>query len=494
MPSPEAASSHATLAELYMRLHEINGELQATSQVLPLTTSKFGNALPNRERTAKARQDAVLRKQRLETEQLSLRAAIGVKSKEGARKLHIDDLPEEILCEIFGHLRRVSYVEEASGLECLHYATKDIKHARLTCRRFCGASSHLLLSFLKLDITPASLSRVREISQHHVIRKGVRGVKVRMNLYSEAAAGSLDIFATYNIGQLRKEIRRLEGLREWNNIEKEIKKANVIINAWEALSADPSRPSHNRDERYLQYQVLLKEAHEEYRIRRRSQRDILESGSFVRELGVAIALMPRIRGLQLCGGSWFDNVRINFGILKNDDILRQALLLPIACQDHGLFWGDQPPVMTLAPLAHMINVSDAGSTRSTGPLSATSGLHSRELRRLTLSNLTLTRPQLEKVVRTLSGSVPQITLKDINLATNTWAGVLDLLRQYPVCQWFLDNPAGQECDFMDIEEKRTIFGNPRTRLADGLSLAECYMARRPGYSNPLRFNEEVNID
>ncbi|KAF7534432.1 hypothetical protein G7054_g6220 [Neopestalotiopsis clavispora] len=481
MATSPAETCGSTLADLYACLSKVNKQLAGLPKVVPLTTSKFENAWISRDRSAKARQEAASRKRGLLAEQGSLRAAIGSKSKPGVRELHVFDLPEEILCQIFDHLRGSPYVEEASGRTCLRHASKDIRNTRLTCRRFQGASSHLLLSLVTLDLSAASASRIRDISQQPLIRRGVRGVKVQMRFYDESLAHSLPDFAIYNIVKLRQEIRRLEGLSEWNNNEKDIKKANLIVRAWSALVENPLQPAHAMDERHLRYQALLVDAHEEYKLRRKEQCIILEDGSFTKTVGQALSRMPQIAGIQLCGGNWFDNVHIIFGVLKSDDILRQALLLPMTCQEK-----DFQPLQTLNAWGRLFHDrTNARAVSYNNTMRCAVGKSRRGLQNVMLSNFVISPTLLENFLDCLAGSPLHVTLKNVDLRTGTWWEVLDLLRRHDYCVWRIDEPAGGEINSMAVADLRQIFGNSRSKSTERLSLAESYIAGVPGITNPF---------
>ncbi|ETS83715.1 hypothetical protein PFICI_05591 [Pestalotiopsis fici W106-1] len=480
MATSPAETCGSTLADLYACLARVNKQLAGLPKAVPLTTSKFENAWVSRDRSAKARQEAASRKRGLLAEQGSLRAAIGSKSKRGVRELHVFDLPEEIICQIFEHLRGSPYVEEASGLACLRHASKDIRNVRLTCRRFYGASSHLLLSLITLDLSAASASRIRDISQQPLIRRGVRGVKVQMQFYDEGLAHSLRDFAIYNIVKLRQEIRRLEGLSEWNNNEKDIKKANLIVNSWLALVENPLQPAHAMDERHLRYQNLLLDAHEEYKLLRKKQCNTLEDGSFIKAVGQALSRMPQVKGLQLCGGNWFDNVRIRFGVLKSDHILRQALLLPMTCHEM-----DFQPIQTLNAWGQLFHDQSNAQTISNSISRRVVGKSRRHVQKVMLSDFVISTSLLENFLNCLGGSPLKVTLKNVGLKTGTWEGILDLLRQHDYCVWRIDEPVGAELNLMAVAEKRRIFGSSRSKSSEGLSLAESYIAGVPGFTNPF---------
>lgn len=477
-----------TLADLYTSLSRVNEQLETAPRPSPLTTSRLSNICGN-EKSFKARQSATWQKRQLEVEQRSIRVLIDLQSRYGIRPLHIYDLPEELLSEIFVHLRGAAYVEEASGLGTRLYCTKDVKNARLVSQRFCRASSHLLLSFIKIDVTPKSVERLCELSLHPVFRKTLRDVKIRMNVYNEEMSYNIQNFAAYNIGQIRKEIRRLDGLREWNNrYDKEIKKANLILDAWTPIAEGYTRPIHAGDEKHIHYELLLREAHNEYKERMMLQNEILGDGSFIRDVNVAIARMPMVSGLQMCGGSWFDNVRINFGILKSDDVLRQSLLLSMTLQEHRLQRNVTPHTLVHGFPGALLQQMEFQPSWTGRPGATRKHCRSR-LQKITLSNLSLSQYEIETVLQAWSLLDVRITLKSINL-DGSWASVLDVLRGFPRSQWYIDDPFGSECDVLSNEEKKTIFGNPRSRASDGPSLAECFIAGIPGYTNPLRFDED----
>lgn len=100
------------------------------------------------------------------------------------------DLPDEILIKVCGYAKGCRSLPNTT-LDYSRYTdgTRDIRNVRLTCRRLCAASSHLLLRDIMIDCTlPVSIKRLKEISLHPVIRMGVRAVRVNMKFYSAELA------------------------------------------------------------------------------------------------------------------------------------------------------------------------------------------------------------------------------------------------------------------------------------------------------------------
>ncbi|KAK0639497.1 hypothetical protein B0T16DRAFT_463165 [Cercophora newfieldiana] len=70
----------------------------------------------------------------------------------------------------------------------------DIKNCRLTSRRFCDASSHLLVRVVRVDIRPSAIARLEAIAKHPIISKGVRAVAISLGHYSPESAQRFDLF------------------------------------------------------------------------------------------------------------------------------------------------------------------------------------------------------------------------------------------------------------------------------------------------------------
>lgn len=495
MTTSSTETCGSTLADLYACLSKVNKQLAGAPTLVPLGTSKRENAWVSRDRMAKERQEAAARKGRLEAAQRALRVDIEVMSRRGLRDLHILDLPEEILCQIFDHLRGAPSEVAAGDFSCSRYDAREIKNVRLTCRRFNGASSHLLLSFVTLDLDVASMSRIRAISKQPLVRKGVRGIKVRTRFYDENLARNLRDFAIHNMAKVDRELSRLHGLRDLsqsNTNDRDFKKAISIVESWGKLVRDLERPSPVQDPR-SHYEKLIIDAHKEYRARWKEQCDLLASGSFVKEVGQAMSCIPSIAGIQLCGGSWFDNVHVVFGVLKSDQILRQALLLPMNTGENH-WWPLLESIQALRAWGRYFHDRDGASAVSGAMTQLGVGTRRRQLPSVMLSSFIISTSFLESFLHSLDGSALNITMKSVMVgSSNTWENVLDLLRQHNYCEWHIDDPAGAECSQLGMVEKDQIFGHPRLRSSaksranpkKGPSVAESYIAGTPGFTNPF---------
>lgn len=64
--------------------------------------------------------------------------------------------------------------DDASGGD-----VEQVTKLRLTCRRFCENSSHLLMYFVKVAMTPLSIAHLTDVSRNQ-ISKGIRCVKISL--------------------------------------------------------------------------------------------------------------------------------------------------------------------------------------------------------------------------------------------------------------------------------------------------------------------------
>lgn len=95
-------------------------------------------------------------------------------------------LPTEILVSIF----------EFEDLQAKWKDAGSIPNIRLTCRRFCVLSSHLLIRKVEVDITkPETVGRLQSIAADVGLSKGVREVYLRIHFYHYWVAASFENFA-----------------------------------------------------------------------------------------------------------------------------------------------------------------------------------------------------------------------------------------------------------------------------------------------------------
>lgn len=89
-------------------------------------------------------------------------------------RIGILDLADELLMNVF---------EQAAD-------SADIRNIRLTCGRFCSTSSHLLLDCLDICLTATSLARIKDISCHPAISKGIRILHISLQSLSHLPSSS----------------------------------------------------------------------------------------------------------------------------------------------------------------------------------------------------------------------------------------------------------------------------------------------------------------
>lgn len=103
----------------------------------------------------------------LEQHRSFLRKDFNARARPLIRRLNILDLPDELLIKIFGLVKggwKTSLIEVSCELWPSDIAS--VKNTRLTCRRFCNTSSHLLLRYLVVEMNPASLAHLDKVSRH----------------------------------------------------------------------------------------------------------------------------------------------------------------------------------------------------------------------------------------------------------------------------------------------------------------------------------------
>jgi hypothetical protein len=153
-------------------------------------------------------------------------------------------------------------------------STESIKQVRLTCRRFCNTSSHLLLDYVPVCLTRESLAHLDEVSRHPLLSKGVRAIKFSVVPYYDAVlANDIHAFATYRASKLRESVDSWEMFRSDVRFappglsDEAFSKASFLAQSWDEVAAQGINAS-DADH------VLLASAHEEYGKRHRDHKDV----------------------------------------------------------------------------------------------------------------------------------------------------------------------------------------------------------------------------
>lgn len=120
--------------------------------------------------------------------------------------MHILDLPDEILLEIFEHVEDFDANFPFPHEDFLRDDEReDVRSLRLVCRRFADASSQLLVRVVRVHANEPSIARLEAISRHPTIAKGVRFVRVVFHLYN-ASFADFDWFFISHADELADQI------------------------------------------------------------------------------------------------------------------------------------------------------------------------------------------------------------------------------------------------------------------------------------------------
>lgn len=227
--------------------------------------------------------------------------------------MNILDLPWDALHEIFSHLRdprvrtgsgengwRWKRPGEAVGDEA---DTADaariqaIKNARLVCRAFNKVASPLLVPWILVSVDRESLRKVDEISRNPDIASGVRGIKIDATYYPKELATDRARFAQRQRHDVLDENNYMSSQLHTDEEEEMRANCSFIIKAWvNALSSIADGATEETE-----YQVLLREAHNEFRRRHEEMSGMVADGSFAKQLAQSVSRFPAF------GSLWIDS-------------------------------------------------------------------------------------------------------------------------------------------------------------------------------------------
>ncbi|KAI0555549.1 hypothetical protein F4679DRAFT_524331 [Xylaria curta] len=259
------------------------------------------------------------------------------------------DLPNELLIRIFEYVEGgTTSIDESYIFDAVPYNIKEIQNLRLTCCRFHATSSHLLLPFVKVNITHRSLARLDEISRHPFISRGVRAIKLCLGpFYDSVITHDIRAFAAYQVSRLSPYIqiwdtfvdREIYGLTSTKIYQKAIKKAVALAESWEKLAAQ------GVDTNCAEHLLILK-AHAGY-LQLYEDYEAL-SGSVVQTIASAMVRIPTATWIKVDDNpsSW------SMGYLRPEDLDQEDSLL-----DHLLLptgWSDARKYMLGPPPFHLI--------------------------------------------------------------------------------------------------------------------------------------------
>lgn len=198
-------------------------------------------------------------------------------------RLSLTDLPDELLINIF---------ENATG-------SADIRNIRLTCRRFCSTSSHLLLDCLDVCLTAAPLARTREISCHPTISRGIRFLHI--SLKCQCAPGNASNFLYLAILDLQRSLywvtRNPQKALESGNFSSSAELQSILSERKRLLRCltqmlHTKRTSYSAHQQSLDRDVFRR-VHEKHQKAWKWQKSTTENGTFAQEIAAAVGRMPK---------------------------------------------------------------------------------------------------------------------------------------------------------------------------------------------------------
>ncbi|KAM7212263.1 hypothetical protein V8F06_012334 [Rhypophila decipiens] len=94
-------------------------------------------------------------------------------------------LPEELLLLIFEVCGQPSSSDRGDrNRHPVPEHIRTIQSLRLTCRQFYRISSPLLIPSIRIDFRQSSIDRLRQVSNHPLISRGIRSIKIMLDVFS----------------------------------------------------------------------------------------------------------------------------------------------------------------------------------------------------------------------------------------------------------------------------------------------------------------------
>jgi hypothetical protein len=374
---PSEPASHASeLAFLWQQLGEINGSIKDLWDMkMNIHDKERDVRMPLYELDDRQDPEPLLRifeifiapyykvlytiRKDLESRRDSIRADINTATRPLIRPLKVLDLPNELLRCIFDYVRGWTSDSETFFSDMMPGDIRQIKHLRLTCHRFRDTSSHLLLRHVTVDLTPASIARLEDISRHPTISKGVIAVGIVLEFYSATLAEDIQSFARYHEIQLADHVdiwdwwtRRpaLEFISRKDH-QRAARKGRAIMESWNDVASNGVDEDDDRVGT-----MVLRRAHERYRNLWADQVALLE-GNFPRAITSAMARFPIATWISIYDSEGFTEhskrsfLTPMFAAIDNPGLLEQNLVQPVetwdSAQRHGL---DDVPANILTEL------------------------------------------------------------------------------------------------------------------------------------------------
>lgn len=232
----------------------------------------------------------------------------------------IFQLPDELLVKISEDVRGDLISDEDDEFSIT--GIRAIKNLRLTCRRLCDASSHLLLQRLDVALTSSSLQHLEMVSRHPTISRGIRSLQICVGVYDPRLASNFQSYVTKILSILMDDYRdnlkyveyfaaKLRGsypaswdgrlqlptftaYKDWCEIVDSIGKCRNIVqsrNNFLQTQIYQSNEDQIMDILHQAYKVCVQLIND--------QHELLQNDKFVNIVAEAVARMPAVSGLYV---------------------------------------------------------------------------------------------------------------------------------------------------------------------------------------------------
>lgn len=285
------------------------------------------------------------------------------------RPLKILDLPDELLRHIFLHARGRTSMHEPPFYDMNGGDVKQVKKLRLTCRRFCATSSHLLMFYVNVDMNSQSLAHLDEVSRHPTISKGIRAIKICLGRHFDSnISNDIQAFARYQATKLRNHIcnwkfsvlhrSTLGGSSDV--LKRAIDRGIILADSFDEVAR------HGLNETCPEH-VLLRMAQEGYRQHYESQL-LLQHGHFAQAIVSAMMRMPTATWLSIededediraISGTAWESEPICPKNMEDLDTLRLKLQSPSFSWKMARYSGLSSPPVDVIP-SILLSIGEAG--------------------------------------------------------------------------------------------------------------------------------------
>lgn len=236
---------------------------------------------------------------RLEEFQTAARNGFNLRARPLLQHLSILNLTDEMLLHILDDFKdRLGSAELFYGTSKTQKADiKSIQNFRLTCRRLCNISSHLLVPRLEVSPSISSLERLEQVTRHAEIFQCGRLLKIDMSICSAAIAQDFQLFSLECYQTARRRAADLARLleipeRTWHDTIHGSRETatDTLVTARRRLSSwEPFVDGSTTDEgQHLDADALaLQKGYERYRELYHQQEKVLQGGHFARTVAAA---------------------------------------------------------------------------------------------------------------------------------------------------------------------------------------------------------------